>query len=61
MPYSDSGLIARIAPYAPEGSGAAAGAEDHPDAEGPLCCWALQQHCSGHTKGAFTPFTWVDF
>lgn len=34
MPYSDSGLIARIAPYASQG--AAAGAEDHPDAEGGL-------------------------
>ena len=35
MPYTDSGLVARIAPYAPEvDGGAAAGAEDHPDAEG---------------------------
>ena len=35
MPYSDSGQIALIAPYASESSGeAAAGAEDHPDAEG---------------------------
>lgn len=39
MPYSDAGLIKHIAPYAPQGEGAAAGAEDHPDAEG--VCWAL--------------------
>jgi hypothetical protein len=35
MPYSDAGQIRHIAPYAPQGEGAAAGAEDHPDAEGP--------------------------
>ncbi|KAL0054237.1 hypothetical protein WJX82_005904 [Trebouxia sp. C0006] len=34
MPYSDAGQIKHIAPYAPQGEGAAAGAEDHPDAEG---------------------------
>ena len=34
MPYSDAGQIKHIAPYAPLGEGAAAGAEDHPDAEG---------------------------
>lgn len=36
MPYSDSGHIAHIAPYAPEAD-AAAGAEDHPDAQGEPC------------------------
>ncbi len=35
MPYSDAGQIKHIAPYAPQGEGVAAGAEDHPDAEGP--------------------------
>ena len=34
MPYSDSGQIRLIAPYAPQGGAAAAGAEDHPDAQG---------------------------
>ena len=46
MPYSDSGQISHVAPYAGEaGQGAAAGAEDHPDAEGEPClallCFAL--------------------
>lgn len=35
MPYADAGHIALIAPYASQaGGGAAAGAEDHPDAQG---------------------------
>ena len=34
MPYSDSGQIGKIAPYAPQDEKAAAGAEDHPDAQG---------------------------
>ena len=48
MPYSDAGLIKHIAPYAPQGEGAAAGAEDHPDAEGVCSCCAVfhrQHHC----------------
>ena len=51
MPYSDSGMIARIAPYAPQGgTGAAAGAEDHPDAEGALTFVACVLHV-GHGTG----------
>ena len=63
MPYSDSGQIAQIAPYASQ-SGvegeAAAGAEDHPDAqgghswgyfvggvEGPGTSWRMAQTHSG--------------
>lgn len=35
MPYADAGHIALIAPYASQAGGvAAAGAEDHPDAQG---------------------------
>lgn len=44
MPYSDSGQIAQIAPYASQSGAegeAAAGAEDHPDAQG------------GHSWGCF--------
>ena len=45
MPYSDAGQIKHIAPYAPQGEGAAAGAEDHPDAEGvPPSTFSLQEH-----------------
>lgn len=50
MPYSDSGQIALIAPYASQSGAegeAAAGAEDHPDAQGAqswgyFCGWGLR-------------------
>ena len=59
MPYSDSGLIARIAPYASQGEGeegAAAGAEDHPDAQGVGCGGVPQCMILGRGGGGCARF-----
>jgi hypothetical protein len=42
MPYRDAGDLAKVAPYAAPGQ-AAAGSEDHPDAEGAETNAATQQ------------------